>query len=58
VHFYEIDLQMLQERLQRKNEGNVLVNLPDHLADEYPVETNYAFKEFSSHLSRLTTDVT
>ena len=32
------------------NEGDVLVNLPDHLADEYPVETNYAFKEFSSHL--------
>jgi len=39
------------------NEGDVLVNLPDHIANEYPVETNYALANCASHLSRNTTDV-
>jgi len=39
------------------NEGEVLVNLPDHAADYYPVDHNYAFPNYGSHLSRNTTDV-
>jgi len=39
------------------NEGEVLVNLPDYVADDYPVETTYAFRKNQCHLSRNTTDV-
>ena len=39
------------------NEGAVLVNLPPHLANEYPVTTNYAIANATSHISRNASDV-
>jgi len=39
------------------NDGEILVNLPDHVAQTYPVESQYAFNNFASHLSRSTTEV-
>ena len=39
------------------NNGEVLVNLPDYAADEYPVDSTYAFPNYASHLSRSTTEV-
>ena len=39
------------------NDGEVLVNLPDHIADLCPVDTQCALSNFASHLSRTTTEV-
>jgi len=39
------------------NEGNTLVNLPDHAADACPVDAQVAFPNFGSHLSRQATQV-
>jgi len=39
------------------NDGDVLVNLPDYAADQHPVDTQCAFTNYASHLSRATTDV-
>ena len=39
------------------NEWEVLVNLPDHVAQLYPVDTIFSFNNFACHLSRSTTDV-
>jgi len=45
------------ERRFDANEGDVLVNLPDCAADEHPVETQCAFDDCESHLSRSAADV-
>jgi len=39
------------------NEADVLVNLPEHVASAYPVESTYAMSHYNSHLSRNTTEV-
>jgi len=39
------------------NEADVLVNLPEHVADAYPVDSTYALGTYSCHLARAAADV-
>jgi len=39
------------------NDGNMLVNLPPHVANEYPVSANYVSANSTSHVSRNATEV-
>ena len=45
---------------KRKFQGNkadVLINIPEHAAESYPVDTTYALRESNCHIHRATTDV-